>query len=145
MIKIAHRGNQHGPSESENNPVQIVATISGGYDVEVDIWYVDDELYLGHDGPDHKIDHDYLKAIADEAWFHCKNLEALNFFKNNHPDFKYFWHQEDHYTLTSNGYIWTYPGQPVTENSILVNLGVPNLEDYEVVPYAICSDYVGDF
>lgn len=145
MIKIAHRGNMHGPSDNENHPVQMVATISAGYDIEVDIWYMDNELYLGHNGPDHRIDREYLEAISEETWFHCKNLAALDFFVENYPDLKYFWHQNDDFTLTSNGYIWTYPGQPITKNSILVHPGIPDLDSYETLPYAICSDYVGEF
>lgn len=145
MIKIAHRGNQNGPAENENEPHQIVSTIAVGYNVEVDVWKMSDGIYFGHDEPKYLVDEQYLLAVKDEAWFHCKNLEALNFFKNNFPDFKYFWHQEDDYTLTSNGYIWTYPGQEVTENSIVVDLGVPDLSQYKVLPYAICSDYVERF
>ena len=56
----------------------------------------------------------------------------------------YFWHQDDDYTLTSQGLIWTYPGKKTTSNSIVV---MPerfdkNLEKEYNGVYGICSDYV---
>jgi len=49
-----------------------------------------------------------------------------------------FWHQEDDVTLTSKGYLWTYSGKELTENSIAV---LPEKKpDVEVA--GICSDYV---
>ena len=145
MIKIAHRGNQNGPAENENEPHQLVSTLSGGFDVEVDVWKIDNDFFLGHDEPQYPVDEQFLKDIGDNAWYHCKNIEALEYFNKNLSDLRYFWHQEDAYTLTSNGYIWTYPGQTVTEKSILVHLDIPDLSKFEVMPYAICSDFVREF
>jgi hypothetical protein len=52
----------------------------------------------------------------------------------------YFWHETDKFTLTSSGYIWTYPGNSVVDNSIIVILDDSVCENKSV--YAICSDYV---
>lgn len=145
MIKIAHRGNQHGPADNENEPHQLVATMSTVCDVEVDVWKIDGNLFLGHDAPQYPVDETFIKDIAEGAWYHCKNLEALEHFVKYLPDLRFFWHQNDAHTLTSNGYIWTYPGEKVTDRSILVHLGKPDLSSFEVMPYAICSDYVGEF
>ena len=145
MIKISHRGNQHGPSESENQPTQLVATLSGGYDVEVDVWVQDGNIFLGHDNPQHFVDEQFIRDISESAWYHCKNLEALEYFNKKLPDLRYFWHQNDDYTLTSNGYIWTYPGQKVTDRSIVVCLDRPDLSTFDVMPYGICTDYVAEF
>lgn len=143
MIKIAHRGNVEGPSpERENDPTYLVSAIASGYHVEVDIWYKDKSFYLGHDRPEHKVDLDFIKAIMDESWFHCKNLDALYYFSKSKMGAKFFWHQEDDFTMTSNGYIWTYPGQDVTDMSILVDLDMKS-HDFDLDAYAICSDYVG--
>ena len=49
-----------------------------------------------------------------------------------------FWHQEDDVTLTSEGYMWTYPGKELTTNSIAV---LPE-EEIEVEVAGICSDYI---
>lgn len=144
MIKIAHRGNINGPTpEWENNPKHLVIAISQGYDVETDIWYIDGELFLGHDAPEHKIDLKFINSIAEETWFHCKNLDALYYLSLLDKPIKYFWHQEDDFTLTSNGYIWTYPGKEITDRSILVD---PNLKHVgpEIEAYAVCTDYPGE-
>ena len=34
--------------------------------------------------------------------------------------FNFFWHQQDDFTLTNRGYIWTYPGKCITPMSIMV-------------------------
>ena len=141
MIKIAHRGNTDGPSEVENEPVHIVVAISQGFDVEVDVWMSESGIFLGHDKPQYQVDEGYIEDIKQHAWFHCKNIEALGYFTHNMPDAKYFWHQEDDYTLTSNGYIWTYPGKTVTSKSIIVLKDNTDLSKYEGV-YAVCSDYL---
>jgi hypothetical protein len=33
-----------------------------------------------------------------------------------------FWHQKDDFTITSQGFIWTYPGKPVCKNSIFLEI-----------------------
>lgn len=142
MIRIAHRGNVDGAKpESENNPIQLVAAISAGFDVEVDVWVEDGLFFLGHDNPLHPVDESYIKDISKYAWYHCKNLEALEKFTKDFPEYRYFWHENDRFTLTSNGYIWTYPGQPVTDKSIIVDLEASDLQKYGEIPYAICTDY----
>lgn len=141
MIKIAHRGNTKGPSENENNPVNLIVAISLGFDIEVDVWMDMDGVYLGHDKPQYTVDETFLEDIKDHAWFHCKNIEALGYFVNNMPDAKYFWHQEDDHTLTSNGYIWTYPGKTVTNKSIVVLTEPADLSLYKDA-YGVCTDYL---
>lgn len=142
MIKIAHRGNVNGPNKfGENRPVDIVVAIAQGFNVEIDIWVDQNGIWLGHDFPEHQIDEDFIKDIKEEAWFHCKNIEALEYFTNNIPDAKFFWHQNDDYTLTSNGYIWTYPGKEITNKSIIVLTEKTDLSLYENA-YGICSDYL---
>lgn len=142
MIKIAHRGNLSGPnSSSENNPVDIVSAISRGFNVEVDIWMNEEGIYLGHDHQEYKIDEQFIEDIKEDTWFHCKNIEALGFFSNNMPDAKYFWHENDSYTLTSNGYIWTYPGKTVTNKSIIVLQEPMDLSIFKDA-YGVCTDYL---
>lgn len=140
MLRIAHRGNLKGPSESENNPTHLVAAISLGFDVEVDVWMNEGGVFLGHDKPEHLVDETFLEDIKNEAWFHCKNIEALGYFVNHMPDARFFWHQEDDFTLTSNGYIWTYPGKTVTNKSIVVLQYKTDVNIFKEA-YAVCTDY----
>lgn len=142
MIKIAHRGNISGPNKDfENSPIHIGVAISSGYDVEVDIWMGEDGIFLGHDSPVYKVDEEFLEDIKEEAWFHCKNIEAMGYFSNYMPDARYFWHEQDKYTLTSNGYIWTYPGNTLTNKSIVVLTKPMDLSLFEGV-YGVCTDYL---
>ena len=137
MVLISHRGNMDGIyPEMENNPIYIDRALKNGYDVEIDVWYEDGIWYLGHDKPQYKIDLDYLKN--DKFWCHAKNIEALNLMLDD--DIHCFWHQEDDVTLTSCGFIWTYPGKKLTEKSICV---LPE-KNNEIPKKAlgICSDYV---
>ena len=81
MKLIAHRGNLNGPNpELENKPEYILNTISLGYDCEIDIRYIDNEYYLGHDSPDFLIDLDFLLDNSNKFWIHCKNFEAFDKF-----------------------------------------------------------------
>jgi hypothetical protein len=139
MLKISHRGNLNGPSPRENHPTYIEEAIYAGFDVEVDVRLVDNQLWLGHDEPQYLTYKTFLDRYKDSLWIHCKNLAALEYFVNLKQDYKYFWHEEDSHTLTSNGLIWTYPGKPVNDKSIIV------LREKESAPeavFGICSDYV---
>ena len=141
MLKISHRGNVNGPDlEKENTIEQIFIAIGKGFDVEVDVWVIDGLIFFGHDYPKYLIDDFVIKKIKNSAWFHCKNLEALLFFANNPVPYVFFWHQKDDFTLTSNGYIWTYPNKDITSSSIIVDLDL-NYKYSNIIPYAICTDY----
>jgi hypothetical protein len=141
MLKISHRGNIIGPSSRENHPLYIEEAIYLGFDVEVDVWVVDKDIWLGHDEPQYMSSKTFLDRYKNSLWVHCKNLAALEYFVNLQEDYKYFWHEEDSYTLTSNGLIWTYPGKPITERSILVLRGQEELPKPGTV-FGVCSDYV---
>lgn len=136
MIKIAHRGNINGPSPLENSPGFLLEAILKGFDVEVDIRYIDGGWFLGHDVPHYPVGDVFIDQIKNNAWLHCKNINALEKLDKN--NYKFFWHQNDDYTLTSNGYIWTYPGKNITSKSIIVDL---NLDNKYLDVYGICTDY----
>ena len=143
MNLISHRGNIEGSVlGSENSPMYVRNAIQKGYDVEVDFWAGDNGLYLGHDFPTYQITEDFLNIHKNKLWIHCKNLEGLYYLSTT--DYNYFWHQEDDYTLTSKGYIWTYPGRDVVYNSVIV---CQDLVDSKKMSkqniHGICSDYVG--
>ena len=141
MRLISHRGNINGRFESyENEPNYIDNAIKNGYDVEIDIWYIDGILYLGHDKPQYGINFRWVRDRISKIWVHCKNIDALLFFKECGYPLNYFWHQEDDVTITSQGYFWTYSSKQLTENSIAV---MPEINDDDVSRcYGVCSDYV---
>ena len=62
MILISHRGNILGRKKQlENNPNYIDNALKLGYDVEVDVWSIDKQFYLGHDEPQYKIERSFLQ------------------------------------------------------------------------------------
>ena len=137
MFYISHRGNIFGPNKNEENKIDYINyAIKLGFDVEIDVWCIDNRWYLGHDSPQYEITSDYLKN--DKFWCHAKNIEALN--RMLKEDIHCFWHQEDDVTLTSKGYMWTYPGKPLTDNSICVK---PKKNDKIMKKtFGICSDFI---
>ena len=140
MFLISHRGNLNGAEfDQENKPDFIRSALNYGFDVEVDVWFLDDNFYLGHDSPDYPIDHNFL--MNKKLWCHAKNLDAL--FELNKLKCTYFWHQKDDYTLTSNNYIWTYPGKPLTKNSIAMIFGKKKININRCA--GLCSDYIADY
>lgn len=144
MILISHRGNINGRMESwENEPTYIDLAISKGYDVEIDVWYKDGLLWLGHDRPDYEIDFTWIRDRVTKLWVHCKNIESVVYFKNCNYDINYFWHQEDTLTLTSQNYIWVYPGKQPVKNSIAVMPEVNNDNITECL--GICSDIIENY
>jgi hypothetical protein len=143
MRLIAHRGLLEGPDKQlENSPAQIGKALSMGFDCEVDLRYIDGKFMLGHDTPDYLVDFEFLEQPG--LWIHAKNLDAL-YVLTAVNKLNFFWHQEDDYTLTSQRYIWTYPGKPLTKDSVMV---MPEWNDTEFLNikdsmcYGICSDYV---
>lgn len=123
MRFISHRGNIAGRrSDRENSFEYIDEALAEGYDVEVDIWFVDGVFYLGHDGPEHQIKNTSEDGILfdERIWFHCKNIETLEVFCRELKHANFFFHQKDDYTLTSQNWIWAYPGMPVNNKCIAV-------------------------
>ena len=138
MILISHRGNINGPApDQENHPDYILQALKKVQAVEIDVWYQDNSWALGHDSPTYEINKHFL--LNESFWCHAKNIDALvrmNLLGNH-----YFWHQRDDASLTSRGYIWTYPGKKLTSMSIAV---MPEEVGLEKVPdcAGICSDYI---
>jgi hypothetical protein len=139
---IAHRGNLEGPKkDQENKPEYLNKALAMGYDVEVDIWVLNYKIYLGHDFPQYEVEEDYIRSISNKAWFHCKNFGAIDFLSSSLQESNYFWHQSDKFTLTSKGFIWTYPGEETSGNSVIVDLS-GNAKQNNYNCYAICADYI---
>lgn len=146
MRVIAHRANIGGPnSRTENSPAQILRAIEQGFDVEIDTRVIDGQIFFGHDYPQYECPESLIIRIIEKGWFHCKNLEAMTYLSKHFPGIKYFWHQSDDFTLTSNGFIWTYPGQKITNKSVLVlpeNIDPFILQEmWAQNPHAVCSDW----
>lgn len=141
MKYIAHRGNINGRIEEyENYPPYIDSAIKLGYDVEVDIRMVNGIFFLGHDTSEYAITEQWLRDRGDKLWIHCKNTEVIEWFSSV-GGFNYFWHQNDDYTLVSNGFVLVKPGAKLIKNSICC---MPEMELVGDITncYAIMTDEI---
>lgn len=143
MKIISHRGNLNGINPIMENSIDYIEiALQKGFDVEIDIWKIDDILFLGHDIPQYKVDLSWIIKNVKNLWIHCKNINALIYFrekKGSNYCFNFFWHENDTVTITSLGYIWAYPGKQPIKGSIAV---MPELYNDEIdLCTAICTDY----
>lgn len=145
MILIAHRGLIAGPdSEKENTESAISYSLSQSFHTEIDLWFINDEWFLGHDYPSYNTTFEFISQ--PNIWIHAKNFNAAN--KLSETNLNYFWHENDARVLTSKGFWWTFPNKELGTNSIAV---MPEwytpIEDLKSCLQwncvGICSDYVG--
>ncbi len=144
MIIISHRGNIRGPvPDKENRPSYIDCAIGNGYHVEIDVRSIDGELWLGHDEPQYKIDHNWLDKRRHYLWLHCKNLEAAKECWSYHS----FCHTEDPFTYTSTGKIWLHDISMKIDENVIIPLidknDITGLTDttFFDMAYGVCTDY----
>ena len=137
MIYISHRGNISGPNEKFENKIEYVQNaLDKGYEVEVDVRFENDKFFLGHDVNQFEVNENFL--LNKKIWCHAKTKDALSALEKIKAH--YFWHQEDDYTITSKGFVWTYPGKILLPSSICV---LPEVANYkEINCLGICSDYI---
>lgn len=131
----------HGRFEiHENDPEYILQALKYNFYAEIDLWVINNNFFLGHDGCKYKIDSSFLNN--EKLFVHCKNEESIEYLHNNNLECEYFWHENDKYTITSKRNIWTYMGSYCPKNSIAL---MPELFDEDIDYkncYGICSDYI---
>ena len=146
MILISHRGNLKGKQpDKENHPDYIWKAILEGFNVEIDVWFIDGKFKLGHDKPYYDFPFELMSNHSNKLWIHCKNMDAM--VKWHELDrgglyTNYFWHQKDDVILTSKGYLWAYPGKDI-DNSIAV---LPEIHNDNIDNrIGICSDEIVNY
>lgn len=150
MKIISHRGNISGKNiAKENEPNYIDVALNLGYDVEIDIRSIDNQLWLGHDEPQYKIDHNWLDKRRHYLWLHCKNIASAKECWAYHS----FCHSEDPFTYTSVGKIWMH-GENKNYDELDQSIIIPLISEEDVKnfmkedfkqPYGICTDYPAIF
>jgi hypothetical protein len=143
MYLIAHRGNVRGRNEQrENTEDYILECLESGYDCEIDVWVIDNEIFLGHDYPCKKTSLEFCLKNKDHLWIHCKNSAALHLFINEPVNC--FYHDKDDYTITSKGIVWGNIDSKCVSNMICVmpekhcHNTFGDFKDY----IGVCSDYI---
>ena len=139
MILISHRGNLNGPDlKTENKPSQIESVIKKGFNVEIDVWLINNKYWLGHDEPQYLTSYNWLKEIKSHLYIHCKNHDLVEFLFQS--DMNYFWHEDDDMTITSFGHLWCHPKIKPIKNCIAV---LPEINNWNLESCSgICSDYI---
>lgn len=150
MRFISHRGNLTGwDPERENTEKYIIEAIGKGFDVEIDVWYLKDSYYLGHDSASIATTWEFLNKYKAYLWIHCKNVRAAFDLLKGTGGFNFFSHDEDNMAITSRGYFWMHPRFVDLEvdptNSIIMDPRRRVAGYYKDIKcYGICSDFIQD-
>jgi len=127
----------HGPNPTrENTPNYLDEALAAGFDVELDVWSVNGRFVLGHDAPEFPVAPEFLTRPG--LWCHAKDPATLLALLDLGAHC--FFHDTDAVTLTSRGYLWTYPGASLTPRSVCV---MPERvgQSFDGA-WGVCSDYV---
>jgi len=145
MKIISHRGNIIGPIESkENRPSYIDCALQLGYDVEIDIRFINNKFWLGHDTPDYEVSNTWINLRKERLWLHCKNIETVYELKKIVGS-KYFCHTADPYIITSTGHLWVHDlTTTLNTNCIIPLLSESDMREFKHINYVygVCTDYV---
>ena len=142
MFFISHRGNLNGPNKKDENKIEYInQALEQSFDVEIDLWFLNKNFFLGHDKPQYKVTRNFLKN--KKLWIHAKNLEC--FYELSKFNLNYFWHESDKVIFTSKGFYWNFPGTKLNRNSVYV-LPENNKKFDRSLGYAgVCSDYILEY
>lgn len=148
MILISHRGNINGVyKDLENTPEYIDMAINKGFDVEIDIWNINKNFYLGHDKPEFLIDLNWIVERKNHIWVHTKNFLSIKYLLDT--ELRFFFHEKEAHTIIYNTkLIWSHNLQEADSCSIIPLLDKDVLDVYlnksliNIHVAGICSDYV---
>ena len=146
MIYISHRGNLNGINKNIENLPEYLEKIIPLYPniiFEIDMWLIDEKLWLGHDFNQYVINNDFLNKYKERIICHAKNIDCLEYLIQR-GDIHCFFHNNDDVVLTSKNWLWTFPGKKLTSKSICV---LPEWNDFKENTdniLGICSDYILD-
>lgn len=145
MILISHRGNITGRiPDSENRPSYIQDTITLGYDVEIDVRMKEEQLYLGHDYAQYRVELEWLLERKDRLWIHTKDFESLDLLIDK--GLRIFYHEQERQTIINNtNLIWSHDLGSISSKSIIPLLDLESINEYGHLAqnvYGVCSDYL---
>jgi hypothetical protein len=150
MIYISYRGIYDGNNfEDANTPNQIAKAMGMGFNCMIDVWRVDDKLYLGNEQPITEITEKYLQNI--KFWINARNIDMQLWLSTQpsklYPNWFYFITPTPPppYVEASNGKLMTPGTVPVNNNSVIF---LPEIEDIGLLStvnlkcFGILSNYL---
>jgi hypothetical protein len=149
MLYISYRGIFDGQNfQDANTPNQIGKAFNAGFSCMVDVWRVDDKLYLGTTQPLTEVSPNFLKG--KRFWINVRNTEMQTWIQaqssTDYPN--YFWFndsEENDPATTSGGQIITPGTVPINNQSIVF---LPEIQDRAMFStvklrcYGVCSNYL---
>ena len=150
MKIISHRGNINGPVlDRENRPSYIDCALQLGYDVEVDIRFINNKFWLGHDTANYEVNTIWIMKRKENLWFHCKDLTSAVELERLDPTINKFCHISDPYVIVSTGKLWVHDLSLDLNNMCIIPL--LSLDDinnnnnnnliYNKNIYGVCTDF----
>lgn len=146
MKFISHRGNLYGADPEKENDPRYIEKAMLHCDVEVDLFFLDECFWLGHDFPKHQISLSWIEKYKKNIWFHCKNLEAAWKIGQINST-KFFCHSSDPYVLINTGHIWVHDlSLDLSSQCIIPLIDLQSLIKFpKEKVFAICSDYPNEY
>lgn len=149
MLYISYRGIFDGNDfQDANTPKQISKAFGYGSSVMVDVWRVDNKLYLGDDQPITEVTEKYLQG---PRWYlNARNIDAQTWLasqsSNLYPNWFYFpTMPPPAYVTASNGKLITPGTVPINNNSIIFLPEITDRGCFSTVKlkcFGICSSYL---
>lgn len=140
MILIAHRGNYCGRNILRENTLSYLQeALDAGYNVEIDVRWIDGEWRLGHDAPTEIFPYQFMED--SRVWVHAKTFNTYLELYNN-PKVHTFWHDEDEFVFTSKNIKWASAGVITMDGIMVMPEYVKHTWDYITLnpPLGVCSD-----
>jgi hypothetical protein len=149
MLYISYQGIYDGKDfEYANTPNQIGKAFNNGYSCMVDVWRIDNKLYVGSEEAPIEVTEKYLQG--NRFWLNARNTDMLDWVSAQptklYPNYFSFSNDtESNDATTSGGQIITPGTVPISNLSIIF---LPEIEDRGLLStvklkcYGICSVYL---
>ena len=130
-----------GPDKDLENCPTTIEMVSNFFKVEVDIWKIDRDYFLGHDDPQYLISFDWLVYLQPKLMLHCKNRLAYDC--QTLVSFHRFMHEDEASVTCSRGNILKHPDCGPLPGSYNMMPELSKNETLETIlsSKAVCTDY----
>lgn len=150
MVYISYQGIFDGQDyQDSNTPSQISKALANGFSVMIDVWRVDNKLYVGNGQPLNEVTEKYIQG--NRIWINAQNDEMKEWIVTQpsrlYPN--YFWFEASTppppYATASNGKLITPGTVPINNDSVVF---LPEISDRSLFSttklrcYGVCSTYL---